>query len=157
LAPHPTYFARELEFAIREQRLYWHEQATRLAPQAIAAIEEILTNPGTSPSLRFRAAALILKMAIDPQAKPIHTRSTGVPELEAVSGQVHALRKDLLLRDEPVFVQSPQISEAAQTCTKTATQPIRLPPQPGRNSACPCGSGLKFKRCCIAGLIPKAA
>jgi uncharacterized protein YecA (UPF0149 family) len=52
-------------------------------------------------------------------------------------------------------VQSPQNSEAAQTCTKP--QPIRVPPQPGRNAVCPCGSGLKFKRCCIAGLAPKAA
>jgi SEC-C motif len=28
-------------------------------------------------------------------------------------------------------------------------QPIRVTPQPGRNAPCSCGSGLKFKRCCI--------
>jgi transposase-like protein len=27
-------------------------------------------------------------------------------------------------------------------------QPVRLPAEPGRNSLCPCNSGLKFKRCC---------
>ncbi len=134
-------FARELEFAIREQRLYWHEQATQLAPQALAVIQDILTNSGVSPSLRFRAAQLILKMATDPNAKPITARSTGIPELEAVSGQVHALRKEF-------FVRHPELPNPAQSCTNA--QPIRLPPQPGRNTTCPCGSGLKFKRCCIA-------
>jgi hypothetical protein len=28
-------------------------------------------------------------------------------------------------------------------------QPIRVTPQPGRNASCPCGSGQKFKRCCL--------
>jgi uncharacterized protein YecA (UPF0149 family) len=44
----------------------------------------------------------------------------------------------------------------AQTCTKP--QPIRVPPQPARNAQCPCKSGLKYKRCCLAkALIRKAA
>ena len=28
-------------------------------------------------------------------------------------------------------------------------QPIRVAPQPGRNEQCPCGSNLKYKRCCL--------
>jgi transposase-like protein len=28
-------------------------------------------------------------------------------------------------------------------------QPVRPAPRPGRNEPCPCGSGLKFKRCCL--------
>jgi hypothetical protein len=28
-------------------------------------------------------------------------------------------------------------------------EPIRVTPQPGRNEPCRCGSGLKFKRCCL--------
>jgi hypothetical protein len=28
-------------------------------------------------------------------------------------------------------------------------EPIRVAPKPGRNEPCPCGSGLKFKRCCL--------
>lgn len=27
--------------------------------------------------------------------------------------------------------------------------PIRAEPRPGRNAPCPCGSGLKFKKCCL--------
>jgi hypothetical protein len=164
-------FARELEHALREQRLFWHEQATQLAPQALAVIQDTLTNPDTSPALRFRAATLILKMATDPQAKAIPHFPTLAPEMESVSGQIHALRKELLATpEENLCIMQPapaaqnctktdpagnfdlahaaDIAVAAQSCTKP--QPIRVPPQPGRNQICPCGSGLKYKRCCIA-------
>lgn len=30
----------------------------------------------------------------------------------------------------------------------TPGQPVKLPPQIGRNALCPCGSGKKYKRCC---------
>ena len=156
-------FARELEIALRERRQYWHEQATLLVPQALEVIQATLTDPASSPSLRFRAAALILKMTTDapkPPAPLLH-------ELEAVSGQMH---------EKLGFVQ-PQMLQAAQSCTKptgfapeeetfdirqaakiavaaqnrtmTTPQPIRVIPQPGRNELCSCGSGMKFKRCCI--------
>jgi uncharacterized protein YchJ len=36
----------------------------------------------------------------------------------------------------------------------SAQMPIRLAPQPGRNTMCPCGSGVKFKRCCSQFAIP---
>jgi hypothetical protein len=147
-------FARELEFAIREQRLYWHEQATSLAPLAIQVIEECLTHPDSSPSLRFRAATFLLKLAIDPQAKAIKPFPTLAPEVEALSGQMLAWRKEMLTAvpplpqraETPAFVQPAELSEPEQKCTKV--QPIRVAPQPGRNSQCPCGSNLKFKRCC---------
>jgi hypothetical protein len=44
------------------------------------------------------------------------------------------------------LVQAAQITIAAQNCTKP--QPIRVTPEPGRNTLCPCGSNLKYKRCC---------
>jgi uncharacterized protein YchJ len=156
-------FARELEFALREQRLYWHEQATRLAPLAIQVIEETLTNPNASPSLRFRAAALIIKLATDPNAKALKTHDTLPAELAALDDQKRAWRKQIAAEtasdaqsctnastpDDPEIFdieQSAKISVDAQTCTKP--QPIRVAPKPGRNEPCPCGSNLKFKRCC---------
>ena len=146
-------FARELEFATREQRLYWHEQATLLAPQAIDAIQSALTSPHSSPSLRFRAATLILKMATDPGSKALKGFPTLPAELEAMSGQMLGWRKESQSQPEPAtpetnfdIVQPAKISVAAQSCTKP--QPIRVAPQPGRNETCPCGSSLKYKRCC---------
>jgi hypothetical protein len=146
-------FARELDFALREQRQYWHEQATRLAPLAIQAIEDTLANPKTSPSLRFRAATLILKLLTDPQPKPTEARQgeslqvhkDAQPPSPADAGK--AAEKAALMRkaDElgSFYPRESALSAAklpAQTCTK---------PQPGRNTPCPCKSGLKYKRCCI--------
>jgi len=32
----------------------------------------------------------------------------------------------------------------------TKAQMLRNPPRIGRNEPCPCGSGVKFKKCCMA-------
>ncbi len=145
-------FARELEFAVREQRLYWYEQATAMAPKAMEVISQILNSPDASPSLRFRAATMILKMTTDPQSKAIKPLSTVAPEIEALSGQFLALRKEML-----------HPAQSAQECTNAPDSSLRLSvsagahvlpaqtrtrPQLGRNSQCPCKSGLKYKRCC---------
>jgi hypothetical protein len=145
-------FARELEFALREQRQYWHEQATRLAPQAIQTIEDTLTNPKASPSLRFRAAALILKLLADPQTKPTKGFPALSPETEARQGEFLQMHKAAQANEQA----SEETPIPAQTCTKP--QPIRVTPQPGRNAPCPCNSGQKYKRCCIskAGQNPSA-
>lgn len=34
------------------------------------------------------------------------------------------------------------------------THPLRWPNKPGRNAPCPCGSGVKYKRCCGRGTAP---
>jgi uncharacterized protein YecA (UPF0149 family) len=153
-------FARELEFAQREQRQYWHEQAARLAPLAMQAIEDCLTNSDSSPSLRFRAATYIMKMLLDPNAKALQKHDTIPAELAAIDDQKLAWRKTAQNaqtcttpeQEDPdeIFdiAESARISvQQAQNCTKP--QPIRVTPQPGRNTPCPCGSNQKYKRCCI--------
>lgn len=42
---------------------------------------------------------------------------------------------------------------AEQKCLKTAQ--VRNPFTPGRNSPCPCGSGLKYKKCCLGRAQPE--
>jgi len=32
---------------------------------------------------------------------------------------------------------------------QTSNAPVRDRPEAGRNDPCPCGSGLKFKKCCL--------
>jgi hypothetical protein len=125
----PT-FAQALDSALTEQRHYWQDQATRLAPLAMQAIEACLTNPNASPSLRFRAATFILKMAT------------------ATHKIAHPAGEDELASFGQPPQTPPETPKPAQICT--TPQPIRVPPQPGRNAPCPCSSGLKFKRCCIS-------
>lgn len=36
-----------------------------------------------------------------------------------------------------------------QTLCRPVAKPVRAVPSPGRNEPCPCGSGRKFKKCCL--------
>ena len=42
---------------------------------------------------------------------------------------------------DPLEVLAPDIP-------RTISLPVRVEPKPGRNQPCPCGSGLKYKKCC---------
>ena len=143
-------FARELEFASSEQRRYWQDEAVQLASDAFRAIAECITDPKSSPSVRFRAATFIINMATDPQQKAAAGFPTLPAEAEALSGQMLAQPKEEpapapVPEPENSVVQTAQIEKTAQS----AQRPIRVTPQPGRNTACHCGSGIKFKRCCL--------
>jgi uncharacterized protein YecA (UPF0149 family) len=94
-------------------------------------------------------------MATDPESKALKAFPTLPPELEAISGQMLSWRKEKQsTATQPAgqifdIVQSAKQAVPAQNCTSTARLPIRAAPQPARNAACPCGSGIKYKRCCI--------
>jgi transposase-like protein len=128
-------FAREIEFAVREQALVWHEAALVLAPKAALVLEEILNDANASASIRLRAALAVLKIAAEPQPKSLRPFPTVAAEMEAEHGQL--LKWKSMAQSTPVH--------NAQSCTIT---PVRKAPEPGRNSTCPCGSGQKYKRCC---------
>jgi SEC-C motif len=177
----PT-FAQELEFAATEYRCYWHEQVTALIPQAIHAIEDCLTNPKSSPSIRFRAASLIVKMAaqtelgsfiptVQTTSEPAATSGLGLRpgHLASFIPTVQPAQECTTPEELASFIPTSETTDskeipdqasepftlreaakawaAAQSAQKS--QPIRVAPQPGRNEACPCNSGQKFKRCCL--------
>ena len=56
------------------------------------------------------------------------------------------------IRAERIRAFQNRKSEQAQPAPQ---QPIVKPPEPGRNSPCPCGSGTKYKRCCGDPARPK--
>jgi hypothetical protein len=143
---HPS-FARELEFAARERSLFWHDQAAALADKAVAVLSEILDDKTASPALRLRAALKVVSLASDPQPGPMKPFPASAAEAEAVQGRALLLHS---LMDEPApATESENLHNPAQSCTAASTnQPIRRAPEPGRNTPCPCKSGLKYKRCC---------
>lgn len=63
------------------------------------------------------------------------------PETAVEGGTIAELRLSLLER----FLSKPAHRERV---TRAVRQ--KLPPTPGRNDPCPCGSGTKWKRCCGA-------
>ena len=136
-------FAREAEFAIREQAAAWHDQALRLAPRANSLLEELLNDPVASPALRVRIALAVLKTAADPHPKALPIEGTLGSELEALHGARMA-------RVSAVISENVQ-QEIPKPCTTVHN------PNLGRNSACPCGSGQKYKRCCAPYAPPKNA
>ena len=42
-----------------------------------------------------------------------------------------------------------QAKAVGATLWHPAAKPVRVVPKPGRNDSCPCGSGRKFKKCCL--------
>ena len=138
-------FARELEHAQREYRQYWQEQATRLLPIALQVIEETLTNPKASPSLRFRAATLLIKMATAPQ--PAKNPDTLPTELAAMDDQKLEWHKQIAAENEnPAQVHNPAQPEPepnpnTSTSTKTPGSPcspkINPSPNPSASSRNP--------------------
>jgi len=130
-------FAREAEHALHEQALTWRDQVIDLAPQATAVLHHLLHDPNAAPALKLRAALAVLKIAAAPNTPPLRPIS-----LEALEQEF-----------TPV-VHQPQIEISAQSCT---IAPIRRPVEPGRNSACRCGSGQKYKRCCASPAQATAA
>lgn len=52
-------------------------------------------------------------------------------------------------RDMPAIIKAAHESFTKLRRAALAGQPGQSPPRVGRNEPCPCGSGKKFKRCCI--------
>ena len=100
------------------------EGAVARAELAFQALEQILQDPKSSTSARLRAAIFILSHALPSPAKERRTTPT-----------------------LPKFTQNPDFTHKN---AQIPQQPYRRPgPKPGRNDRCPCGSGKKFKQCCL--------
>ena len=50
------------------------------------------------------------------------------------------------LKDKHVAVPH---SEHGEETSKEVTEPVHSGPKIGRNDPCPCGSGKKYKKCCL--------
>jgi len=72
----------------------------------------------------------------------VHTSEEGVAELEKLGDEEFEQYVDAI---EPA-AQGLYLHFRSQ---RPAAQPLRKGPQVGRNDPCPCGSGKKFKQCCL--------
>jgi len=119
-------FCDALEEAMRERAIVNQERIQGLAFEAIQVLGKVLKDERASPAIRLRAAQTVFKM----------TASAKKPQPEP----------------QDTETQDPEKTEIMHN---SAQSTVRLPAQPGRNSLCPCGSGIKFKRCC-ANPVPQA-
>ncbi|MFN7993304.1 MAG: SEC-C metal-binding domain-containing protein [Bryobacteraceae bacterium] len=129
-------FRQALNDAHLAQSLYWREQAELLASDALQALKNLLQNPSVGDSVRLKAALAILDRASAPLPAP--------PEAppERYIEELHNLAQSSYPELVPPSVPQPFVRSEAKT---------------GRNEPCPCGSGVKFKRCCLGKALQPAA
>ena len=125
-------FKLEMQAAAHEQTLLLRETTRALFPKAFEAVAAVLNDEQASLSLKLRAAALIFKLGAEPVQKQ---SKTDVPSFE----------EQLVDR---VDLTSEEFAQKCTIVNPAPVQTIRKAPEPGRNSVCLCGSGMKFKRCC---------
>jgi len=119
---HQDDFRSALERARSDKALLYEDQAETLAAEALAALRAIIADPGMPPAVRLKATIAMLdrSASLPPQAAPDTQPSRPAPKMLPKNAQQSAL-------DAP-----------------------HLDPKIGRNQSCPCGSGIKFKRCCLS-------
>ncbi len=120
-------FAQELARARECHASEVRSQLEALASDALSTLRGILTSTRVSDSVRLKAALAVLRSM---PAAAQHQADPDAPELPV---EPNCLAPDPPDAFPPAFEQSNPI--APQTAVP-------------RSAPCPCGSGLKFKRCC---------
>ncbi|MGA2148943.1 MAG: SEC-C metal-binding domain-containing protein [Bryobacteraceae bacterium] len=141
-------FQQALAQAQSDRDFLFRERAAGLADLAFTSLREILSDPKASPSVRLKAATFIIQTAM------------GTPARKATKPFPFNAPLDSGLAAAPSQVEE-KLTGSAQECTPAANpqnmhnhaqkqEPYRrLGPKIGRNDPCPCGSGQKYKRCCL--------
>jgi transposase-like protein len=127
---------QDFEHAVQQARSAYRTALngplSELTRTAFATLRALLENPQTPPAIRAKVALAILDRsrvsAFDGELPQPDTSDTSDTE---VSDLPEALPR-----------------ESAKTNPILAS-PAPKTPHPGRNQPCPCGSGKKFKRCCL--------
>jgi hypothetical protein len=135
-------FQHALAHAQYDRALAVREQAEALIDPATQTIRAILADPATPASIRLRAALAILNIA----ATPPEPRKQVTLEFEKIK---------VVRNPEPLHISAqtpapPPVQPAPVNPPQPAQQPfVHATPPPGRNELCPCGSQIKYKRCCL--------
>lgn len=140
-------FGQALACVHFDRALYWREQAESLAPGAVDTIRGIMADASAPAAVRLKAALAILDKAAAPLPPPPTAPPSVQPESMHNPAQVPLLAA---VRREP----KPALPDPPQPIESIVPSAPRHPAsKTGRNEACPCGSGKKFKRCCLSNPV----
>jgi uncharacterized protein YchJ len=117
------FFFKAVETANAQFEKQFRTQIAMLTRLALTNIQQILADTEASPSVRLKAALAVLKQ---------DWKLPESTEFDTISEESDSLRNEM----------SPEAPE-----TEPPQQPVRSE-KVGRNEPCPCGSTLKYKRCC---------
>ena len=137
-------FRESLAHAQYDRALFFREKVEDRIDLAYQTLDDLLTNPKTSPSVRLKAAIFIIEKATTPpppkQQVPLIIEKLPISAAPPVAIDrnaqiVHNLHNDAQTEPSP----QPAVNQTIR----------RETPKIGRNETCPCGSGQKHKRCCL--------
>jgi transposase-like protein len=134
-------FQQGLADAQYDRALYFRERMEAEFDLAIQCLHQILADAKAPASVRLKAALAVIQAA----ATPAPPKQQTVLEFK----KVH-------LADPPAAETAPNPAQLNPSHPNTSVEvhnpaqtPRTVPPKIGRNEPCPCGSGKKYKRCCL--------
>ncbi|MCC6389575.1 MAG: SEC-C domain-containing protein [Bryobacterales bacterium] len=162
-------FSAAVDHAKAEYVAALRDRVRDLSAKAIHTIDTLLDDPSVHPSVRLRAALAVLNRPHFPDQGWHLPEKINHPDDEAALENLAQLefshrqtRYAQTVLDHIVEAEHARFAALTQRSTvpparegtqpntsEQQTQPVRPTPRPGRNEPCPCGSGLKFKRCCL--------
>jgi hypothetical protein len=132
-------FAETYQRACRRRAAAFTKHAEAIAIESFAAIRAIVTDPQMPPAVRLKAALAMIDRAGATLAAP----------LEALPEEEVETVPEPQPGPQPPAEDSPAVSAPLENLPNFAQpQPVRSL-KIGRNELCPCGSGIKHKRCCL--------
>jgi hypothetical protein len=146
-------FREALALARYDRAVLYNDRAVDLADLAFETLRILLTDPKSSPSVRLRAAIFIIDKAValpEPNQEntaPMVDLDRFAPQPPPDAQNCTTVHNDA--QPEPVsqmhnFAQPPETYRRSE-------------PKIGRNDPCPCGSGRKYKHCCLNKSAASAA
>jgi transposase-like protein len=130
-------FSAAVEQAAYDYTESVRDQLRTVSAKALTTLEQILDDPAASPSVRLRAALAVLNRPRFPKGDwALPGRACTPEDLEEAEEES--------IDDFRTF---PNTSE--QESDFSTPVPTRHVDKVGRNEPCPCGSGQKYKKCCL--------
>ena len=138
---HEPAFQTAADEAQREYVGILSDGMRELAARAVETLRNLLDDPNTPPPVRLRTALAVLERPHFPhRGWHLPVRIEDPREQQVVDNLVE-------IKADYDAMRMTEAMEASEKRKQPAEAPPSAPPT-ARNAPCPCGSGLKFKRCC---------
>lgn len=129
-------FQQAVAFSAQEYALTMQDRLQTLSAKALDKLEALLDDPRSTPNVILKASLAILNRKN--WTLPAKTVEECAPAIN---------RATELLESDPEFPQTMEAYDRQLTNLYTNSHPNDSQQIP-RGAPCPCGSGLKYKRCC---------
>jgi hypothetical protein len=152
------FFREALADAQYDRALLFRDRTEAKIDLAFETLDGILRDPKASASARLKAALFIIDKACTPPPPRKHV-PLDIEEIRVSQQTVPPVHNHAQSAQRPAPAPAPKSDPAPTPAenppsvhnnAQSAQTPFRREtPKVGRNEACPCGSGRKYKHCCL--------